>query len=64
VAEIFEDALEIDASSESEASSKDATSFAKALVLRNGRYRVEIAAQEVNSDHWGRWVRGVKVGDW
>jgi GWxTD domain-containing protein len=63
VAEIFEGTLEIEAASESEASSKDATSFAKTLALRNGHYRVEIAAQEVGNDHWGRWVRGVKVGE-
>jgi hypothetical protein len=63
VAEIFEDTLEIDAASESEASSKDATSFAKTLILRNGRYRVEIVAQDAGSDHWGKWVRGLKAGN-
>lgn len=63
VAEIFEGTLEIYASSESEASSKDATSFPKTLALRNGRYKIEIAAKEVNGDHWGRWAWGVKVGD-
>jgi len=63
VAEIFEGTLEIGASSESEASSKDATSFAKTLALRNGRYKIDIAAKEANGDHWGRWTRGVKVGD-
>jgi hypothetical protein len=63
VVEVFEDTIEIDASTESESGSKDAASFAKTLILRKGDYQIEVAVQEVGSDRWGRWVGGVKIGD-
>ncbi len=64
VAEVFEDTLDASASTESSSGSgADAASLLETLVLRNGRYRVEIAAQEGASDRWGTWVQIVKVGD-
>jgi GWxTD domain-containing protein len=64
VAEVFEDTLEIDGTSDPRLSSDAETiTFAKTLALRNARYRIEIAAEEGNSDRWGTWVQGVKVGD-
>jgi GWxTD domain-containing protein len=64
VAEVFEDTLDASASTESSSSSgAEAATLVETLALRNGRYRVEIAAQEAGSDRWGMWVQAVKVGD-
>jgi len=63
VAETFETSLTIDPSGPESDSSKPAAAAVEMLALRNGRYRVEIAAQEAGTDLWGRWVQGVKVGD-
>jgi GWxTD domain-containing protein len=64
IAGIFETTVEVDASSGPDAGSSAATTtLLKTLALRQGRYRVDIVAQEANGDRWGRWVRGVIVGD-
>lgn len=63
VAEAFEATLKVDASIRPESGSSAATTtFVKTLALRNGRYRIGIAAQEGNGDRWGTWVQGVKSG--
>jgi GWxTD domain-containing protein len=57
VAEIFEGPFDIDALSESEPSSgKEAATFSNTLVLRTAPYRIEIALQDANSDHWATWA--------
>jgi GWxTD domain-containing protein len=64
IAEIFETTMEVGASSGADAASSAATTtLLKTLALRRGRYRVDIVAQDANGDRWGRWVRGVIVGD-
>ncbi len=64
VAEVFEDTLDASASIESSSGSgAEAATLVETLALRNGRYRVEIAAQEGVSDRWGTCVQVVKVGD-
>jgi GWxTD domain-containing protein len=63
VAEVFEATLKVGASIGPDSVSGAATTtFVKTLALRNGRYRIEIAAQQGNGDRWGTWTRGVKVG--
>lgn len=64
IVETFETTLEVGASTGPDSgSSTTVASLVKTLALRNGRYKVEIAAQELNSDHWGRWDRMVKAGE-
>jgi GWxTD domain-containing protein len=64
VAEMFETTLTVDPPSGEESDLSTASdTLVKTLALRNGRYRIEIAAEEAGSDRWGRWVGSVKVGD-
>jgi GWxTD domain-containing protein len=62
VVEVFEDTRELDGTIESGLSSKD-TTIVETLALRNGHYKIEIAAQEAGSDRWGTWVGEVRPGD-
>jgi GWxTD domain-containing protein len=61
VVEVFEDTVDSSAGSEP-VSDTEADTLVKTLALRNGRYKVEIAAQAANGDRWGIRVQEVKVG--
>jgi GWxTD domain-containing protein len=64
VAEVFEEAPEIGPSNQSQPNAgPDSPRFTKTLALRKGRYRVEIAAEDANDDHWGASAKEVVVGD-
>jgi GWxTD domain-containing protein len=64
VTEIFEEAPEIGPSIQSQPNaSPDSPRFAKTLALRKGRYRIEIAAEDASSHHWGTLSKAVVVGD-
>jgi GWxTD domain-containing protein len=62
VAEVFEETPEIGPLNQP-GSSPDHLIFNKTLALRRGRYGLEIAVEDANSDHWGTWIRAVMVGD-
>jgi GWxTD domain-containing protein len=64
IIEIFETTTDVGVSTLPDSASGTTTAtFVKILALRKGTYKVEIAAEEVNSDHWGRWARVVKAGE-
>jgi GWxTD domain-containing protein len=57
VAEVFEGTFDVDALSKSEpGSDPEAAVLSNMLVLRSARYRIEIALQDSNSDHWATWA--------
>jgi GWxTD domain-containing protein len=61
-AEVFEDSVDINFVIGAAATEKAETTFySKSLALRYGRYRVEIAVQDVNGNRIGTWMRGVRV---
>jgi GWxTD domain-containing protein len=61
--EIFETTLTVDPSGPESDSSKTTATAVETLALRNGGYRVEIAAQQAGTDRWGRWAGSVKAGN-
>ncbi len=64
VSEIFEKTLDTGSlSGAGSVTARDTTTFVKTLALPHGQYRIEVTAEEVNSEHWGTWVGKVEVGD-
>jgi GWxTD domain-containing protein len=62
VVEVFEATVKFN-SEGLESGSSAAATLVKTLALRNGHYKIEIAAQEGDSrDRWGTWARGLVVG--
>src|SRR5579863_7824065 len=62
VVQTFEDTAQVDVPAELLAQTAENSSvYWKALPLRPGRYKVEIAVKDVNGDRKGRWTRGIVV---
>jgi len=59
--EIFENTVDAPSANTEPSSGAATTTFVKTLELPHGQYRIEVAAQEVNSDRWGTWVGRVEV---
>jgi GWxTD domain-containing protein len=58
----FEDPVQIDVPTELLAQKVEQSSvYWKALPLRSGRYRIDIAIKDVNGDRSGIWSRGIQV---
>ena len=61
----FEDPVQIDVPNELlQAKVEQSSVYWKALPLRSGRYRVDIAIKDVNGDREGIWSRGIMVPDY
>src|SRR5579863_2309806 len=62
VVQTFEDTAQVDVPAELLAQTAENSSvYWKALPLRPGRYKVEIAVKDVNGDRKGLWSRGIVV---
>jgi len=62
IVQTFEDTAQVDVPAELLARTAENSSvYWKALPLRPGRYKVEIAVKDVNGDRKGRWTRGIVV---
>jgi hypothetical protein len=62
VVQTFEDTVQVDVPAELlPRTAENASVYWKALPLRPGRYKLEIAVKDVNGDRRGRWSRGVVV---
>ncbi len=64
IAQTFEDTVQVDVPAELLAKTTENSSvYWKALPLRQGLYRVDIVAKDVNGDRVGTWSRGIRVPD-
>jgi GWxTD domain-containing protein len=64
VVQTFEDTVQVDVPAELlPRTAENASVYWKALPLRPGRYKFEIAVKDVNGDRKGLWSRGVVVPD-
>jgi len=64
IAQTFEDTVQADIPAELLAkAAENSQVYWKALPLRPGRYRVDIAVKDVNGDRAGNWSRGIIVPD-
>jgi GWxTD domain-containing protein len=64
VVQTFEDTVQVDVPAELlPRTAENASVYWKALPLRPGRYKFEIAVKDVNGDRKGLWSRGVIVPD-
>jgi GWxTD domain-containing protein len=62
VVQTFEDTAQVDVPAELlPRMAENSSVYWKALPLRPGRYKVEIAVKDVNGDRKGRWSRGIVV---
>jgi len=62
VVQTFEDTVQVDVPAELlPRTAENASVYWKALPLRPGRYKLEIAVKDVNGDRKGRWSRGIVV---
>jgi len=62
VVQTFEDTAQVDVPAELlPRTAENSSVYWKALPLRPGRYKVEIAVKDVNGDRKGRWTRGIVV---
>ena len=62
VVQTFEDTVQVDVPTELlPRTAENASVYWKALPLRPGRYKLEIAVKDVNGDRRGRWSRGIMV---
>jgi GWxTD domain-containing protein len=62
VVQTFEDTVQVDVPAELlPRTAENASVYWKALPLRPGRYKLDIAVKDVNGDRKGRWSRGVVV---
>src|ERR1700739_5076823 len=60
----FEDTVQVDVPAELlPRTAENASVYWKALPLRSGRYKFDIAVKDVNGDRKGLWSRGVVVPD-
>jgi GWxTD domain-containing protein len=58
----FEDTVQVDVPAELlPKTAENASVYWKALPLRPGRYKLDIAVKDVNGDRKGRWARGIMV---
>jgi GWxTD domain-containing protein len=65
VVQTFEDTAQVDVPAELLARTAENSSvYWKALPLRPGRYKVEIAVKDVNGDRKGLWSRGIVVPEY
>ena len=65
VVQTFEDTAQVDVPAELLARAAENSSvYWKALPLRPGRYKVEIAVKDVNGDRKGLWSRGIVVPEY
>src|ERR1700723_3671144 len=64
IVQTFEDTVQVDVPAELlPRTAENASVYWKALPLRPGRYKFEIAVKDVNGDRKGLWSRGVMVPD-
>jgi GWxTD domain-containing protein len=64
IVQTFEDTVQVDVPAELlPRTAENASVYWKALPLRPGRYKFEIAVKDVNGDRKGLWSRGVVVPD-
>jgi 5-hydroxyisourate hydrolase-like protein (transthyretin family) len=64
VVQTFEDTAQVDVPAELlPRTAENSSVYWKALPLRPGRYKVEIAVKDVNGDRKGVWSRGIVVPD-
>jgi GWxTD domain-containing protein len=64
VVQTFEDSVQVDVPAELlPKTAENASVYWKALPLRSGRYKVDIAVKDVNGDRKGVWSRGIIVPD-
>jgi GWxTD domain-containing protein len=64
IVQTFEDTVQVDVPAELlPRTAENASVYWKALPLRPGRYKLEIAVKDVNGDRRGRWGRGIVVPD-
>ncbi len=62
VVQTFEDTVQVDVPAELlPRTAENASVYWKALPLRPGRYKLDIAVKDVNGDRKGRWSRGIVV---
>jgi len=62
VVQTFEDTVQVDVPAELlPRTAENASVYWKALPLRPGRYKLDIAVKDVNGDRKGRWSRGIMV---
>jgi GWxTD domain-containing protein len=62
VAQTFEDTVQVDVPAELlPRTAENSSVYWKALPLRPGRYKVDIAVKDVNGDRKGVWSRGIQV---
>jgi len=65
VVQTFEDTAQVDVPAELlPKTAENSSVYWKALPLRPGRYKVEIAVKDVNGDRKGLWARGVVVPEY
>ncbi len=65
VVQTFEDTVQVDVPAELlPRTAENASVYWKALPLRPGRYKVEIAVKDVNGDRKGLWSRGIVVPEY
>ncbi|MBZ5682647.1 MAG: GWxTD domain-containing protein [Acidobacteriia bacterium] len=64
IVQTFEDTVQVDVPSELlPRTAENSSVYWKALPLRPGRYKLDIAVKDVNGDRKGRWSRGIMVPD-
>jgi GWxTD domain-containing protein len=65
IVQTFEDTAQVDVPAELlPRSAENSSVYWKALPLRPGRYKVEIAVKDVNGDRKGLWSRGIMVPEY
>jgi GWxTD domain-containing protein len=64
IVQTFEDTVQVDVPAELlPRTAENSSVYWKALPLRPGRYKLDIAVKDVNGDRKGRWSRGIVVPD-
>jgi GWxTD domain-containing protein len=64
IVQTFEDTVQVDVPAELlPRTAENSSVYWKALPLRPGRYKLDIAVKDVNGDRKGRWSRGIMVPD-
>jgi GWxTD domain-containing protein len=65
VVQTFEDTAQVDVPAELlPRTAENSSVYWKALPLRPGRYKIDIAVKDVNGDRKGRWSRGIQVPEY
>lgn len=65
VVQVFEDPAQVDVPAELlPRMAENSSVYWKALPLRPGRYKIEIAVKDVNGDRKGLWSRGIQVPEY